>query len=173
MIIQTEQEVSDRVKYWWAKGYNVMGKPIPEFAPTIIFNPNLRTTAGKAHLQKNKVEFSIPLMRGNPESFDEIIGHEVAHLIAWNLYKDKGHGIYWKLVMIGMGLRPDRCHKFETVKNNVGKLAVACGCPNGCLVSRCIRHRISQGKLYRCRKCNQRLSVGAKSPLQQMAEILQ
>lgn len=58
------------------------------------------------------------------------VPHEVAHLIAFRLFSDHGHGRWWKYVMTHLGLPPKRCHNYslEGVKTRTRR-TVACKCP--------------------------------------------
>jgi len=101
-------------------------------APTFSFN--LRgTVGGRAYLRENKMTFQPVLFEQNKKDyFDNIIPHEVAHLVAWRVYGDNGHGAGWKRVMRDLGLVPTRCHSFDvsTVKQNytIRRALYTCPC---------------------------------------------
>lgn len=83
--------------------------------PAIKLNRRLKTTAGRCSITERWIDLSVDMMRENLESFKtEIIPHEVAHQVAFDLYKDEGHGMHWKSVMIAYGLDPKRCHSLTT-----------------------------------------------------------
>jgi predicted SprT family Zn-dependent metalloprotease len=89
----------------------LVARGIPQFA----MNNRLTSTAGRAWLEKNSLDFSVYLMQRNLETFKtETIPHELAHQIAFALYLDRGHGWMWKSVMVRLGCTPDRCHEMET-----------------------------------------------------------
>lgn len=150
--------------------------------PHIPVTFNLRgTTAGQAWTGgKNgaSIRYQPELMEQNEKDFfEDTIPHEVAHIVVHYLYPNskvrrgtynyrtgrttyrrvvKPHGNEWKRVMRDFGVKPERCHTYDT--GNVGqrKLAKAytykCACQTFQLTQ--IRHRrILQGKKYSCQKC--------------------
>ena len=72
--------------------------------------------AGVAHLHENLLRFNPQLYRENAEHFlKQTVAHEVAHLIAHQLFGDRiqPHGEEWQLIMRGVyELPPDRCHTY-------------------------------------------------------------
>lgn len=45
---------------------------------------------------------------------DEVVTHEFAHIVTMIKYPyASGHGSEWKLVMLKLGARPNRCHNFR------------------------------------------------------------
>jgi SprT protein len=121
--------------------------------PSISFDLRGKT-AGQAYLQKHHVQFNAILLNENPKAFlDEIIGHELAHLAAFQGFKETGHGARWKQCMAMIGLEPKRCHNLDTSNSTVVKVYKAiCNCPNG--------HKISSRRLLalltgtlRCKTC--------------------
>jgi hypothetical protein len=45
------------------------------------------------------------------EMFETTLRHEIIHFFAWDIYKDKGHGNDWKLLMKDIGEDPDVYNK--------------------------------------------------------------
>lgn len=73
------------------------------------------TTAGKAWLGQWRIQLNEQLCKENIEDFmQDTIPHEVAHLIAYKVFGDDGHGDGWKSVMRALGLNPSRCHNYDT-----------------------------------------------------------
>lgn len=70
--------------------------------------------AGVAHLHENLLRFNPQLYRENSQHFlKQTVAHEVAHLIAHQLFGERiqPHGEEWQLIMRGVyELPPDRCH---------------------------------------------------------------
>ena len=86
--------------------------------PKIVLNRRLKTTAGRCDLAAREVDLSVDLMRANMAEFQKIIiPHELAHMVAWDIYKDPGHGADWKRVMVIYGIPPDRCHSLTVEKS--------------------------------------------------------
>ena len=79
--------------------------------PEIILNNRLKTTAGRCFLDKRLIDLSTDLFTENVQEFElTIIPHEVAHMVAFDVFKDEGHGAGWKKVMRALDLEPARCH---------------------------------------------------------------
>lgn len=117
------------------------------------------TTAGWA----NHFQWSLrlnPSILDTPEKVHQVVGHEVAHLIAWEVYGDniKPHGPHWKTVMVRFGLEPKRCHSYACQKaRKVKRYPFTCGCQTFQLTS--VRaNRIKRGYEYRCGKCGNSLT---------------
>lgn len=85
-------------------------------APTLSFD--LRgTTAGQAFPAKHHIRLNGQLLNENTERFiEQTVGHEWAHLAAAHLHghKIQGHGKEWKSLMVRLGLKPERCHTYDT-----------------------------------------------------------
>jgi SprT protein len=79
------------------------------------------TMAGRAWLTQWRIQLNEQLCKENLENFiNETVPHEVAHLVAYKVFGDDGHGDGWRSVMRALGLNPTRCHDYET-KNVNGK----------------------------------------------------
>ena len=62
-------------------------------------NTRVRKVLGRAHLRSWSIELNYNYcMNSNDDSIYNTITHEIAHLVAFHLYKDNGHGRMWKLV---------------------------------------------------------------------------
>lgn len=116
-------------------------------------NNRLTSTAGRAFLTERRMDFSTSLFEQNREKFvEDTVGHEFAHIVAYEIYGDKGHGIGWKAVMQDMGIESQRCHTYATQKRTSKKYIYSCGCQNH-EVSPQRRSWINRGKIYKCVKC--------------------
>jgi len=83
--------------------------------PKIILNNRLKSTAGRCDYTTRIIDLSTSMFAENiPEFKRVIIPHELAHAVAWDKYKDSGHGPDWKYVMERFGLPPDRCHDLNS-----------------------------------------------------------
>ena len=79
------------------------------------------TTAGRAWLGQWRIQLNEQLCKENIEDFiNDTIPHEVAHLVAYKVFGDDGHGEGWRSVMRALGLNPTRCHEYNT-RNVNGK----------------------------------------------------
>lgn len=93
---------------------NKLGIVMP--LPRITFH--LRgTTAGRAYIAENRIDFNPVLLRGNLERFlDRTPWHEVAHLLSFRKYggRIRPHGEEWQRIMWAFGKPATRCHNYDT-----------------------------------------------------------
>ena len=72
---------------------------------------------GKINVQLNHI-----LLEDNPiEMLNQVITHEIAHLVAAQVFEANGvaiagHGPEWKEIMRRLGKPPDRYHKFDVTR---------------------------------------------------------
>lgn len=99
---------------WWKKAEDKFGLKIGKM-PAVKMNSRLTSTAGRAFLEQDYIDLSCYLMDNNREYFaEDTIPHELAHIIAWRLYKDRGHGAAWKSVALALYGANNRCHTMQT-----------------------------------------------------------
>lgn len=129
--------------------------------PTLIFRKK-GSVAGTAHLQDQiiKINSDLTSLHGYP-FLDEVIPHELAHLLAYQLFgRVKPHGNEWKHLMQDVfGCAPKRTHSFDVPKRKqLSQFLYKCDCQTHYLSS--IRHhRILKGlQRYSCRRCHAVLS---------------
>lgn len=114
--------------------------------------------AGVAHLTENKLRFNAQLYRENQEHFlRQTVAHEVAHLVAHQLFGDRiqAHGEEWQLIMRGVyELPPNRCHNYEVQRRVATRYIYRCPCPESDFPFTAQRHKlVRQGRRYLCRRC--------------------
>lgn len=66
----------------------------------------LGTCCFKPKLIKMNIEY---VLKGKEADIKDTILHEFAHAIAYNLYRDRGHGRFWKMVCREIGAIPRSC----------------------------------------------------------------
>lgn len=117
--------------------------------------------AGVAHLHENLLRFNPQLYRENSEDFlRQTVPHEVAHLVAHQLFGDsiQPHGEEWQLIMRGVyELPPNRCHTYTIARRRVTRYIYRCPCtPEFPFTAQ--RHGwVRKGRRYVCRRCRQAL----------------
>lgn len=107
------QEVADyQVEKWW----KVLRKYFPalsETAPQAKLNNRLKATAGRAWIQNNPpfIDLSTELFWCNTQQFCcDTIPHELAHIVAYQVFGDRGHGKGWYTVLNAAGIKTTRLH---------------------------------------------------------------
>ncbi|MBV6825089.1 SprT family zinc-dependent metalloprotease [Pseudomonas sp. PD9R] len=118
--------------------------------------------AGVAHLHENLLRFNPQLYRENTEDFlKQTVAHEVAHLIAHQLFGDRiqPHGEEWQLIMRGVyELPPNRCHTYDIKRRSVTRYIYKCPCVDSDFPFSAQRHGlVRQGRRYLCRRCRSTL----------------
>ena len=110
------QDVAEfHVKLWWKRflsRYPNLGD-----TPRVTLNARLKTTAGRAFLEDGYIELSPELMWEHTEQFTrDTIPHELAHLVAFKVYSDPGHGRGWKLIVREFNIPTTRLHHMVNSK---------------------------------------------------------
>jgi len=130
--------------------------------PDYLFNQRGRA-AGTAHLHRNLIKINPTLFINNrKEFFEQVIPHEVAHLITFQLYgRVRPHGKEWQHVMVNVFRRPALTTHQLDITDVVGKqFTYRCACTTHQLTIR--RHnKVLKGESYQCRHCRTLLAFEA------------
>jgi len=81
-----------------------------------VLSYNLKgTIGGQADYNSWELRFNLKLAEKNLDYYlNQVVAHELSHLLDYCLYKKSGHGRTWKYIMRSVfGLRPDRCHAMD------------------------------------------------------------
>jgi SprT protein len=146
-----------RVETCYQQAETFFKRPFPR--PEVSFK--LRgQKAGVAHLHENLLRFNLQLYRENQEDFlRQTVAHEVAHLVAHQLFGDRiqAHGEEWQLIMRGVyELPPNRCHNYAVQRRAVTRYIYRCPCPQGDFPFTAQRHKlVRQGRRYLCKRCRE------------------
>lgn len=123
--------------------------------PVVVYDLK-GTTAGQAILNRNKIRLNTHLLHTNTEEMiEQTVPHEFAHIVAYRLYDDNGHGKYWQHVMLKLGLTPHRCHNMATEKARQTKqFEYYCDCRPSVMLG-LTRHKriLNNGARYYCCDC--------------------
>ncbi|CRH30687.1 Protein SprT {ECO:0000255/HAMAP-Rule:MF_00746} [Pantoea ananatis] len=120
------------------------------------------TAAGTAWLEKWEIRLNPVLLMENQQAFiDEVIPHELAHLLVWKTFgRVAPHGKEWKWMMeTVLGVPARRTHQFEVESVRSRTFAYRCQCQQHQLTVR--RHnRVVRGESeYRCVHCGSLLKA--------------
>ena len=120
--------------------------------------------AGSARLQSNELRFNPILLQDNLDIFiNEVVPHEVCHLLAHQLYgRVKPHGQEWQALMIDLYAVTPKTHHNMDIQKVAGEVfRYYCQC--GTLELSIRRHnKITRGKQnYICRKCHSVLKIAS------------
>lgn len=154
---EIKKEVANKIEETVSKLEQQLGRSL--IRPTKIEYDLKGHTAGEAW-GAHKIRLNLALLN-DPRYHDRMINqtlpHEVAHCVVSQLHPlAKPHGYEWQVMMVRLGLPPDRCHQYETQsarKRNTRKYFYNCDCESGHAVSITIHRRITQGRKYKCREC--------------------
>lgn len=99
---------------FWNRSLAIWGMAKIGPMPTISYNLQRAGIIGLARLTVNEIVlnplYCILALRDEKvkhEMLIETIGHEVAHLVAWNYAHERGHGAGWVMAMKLLNLKPD------------------------------------------------------------------
>ena len=121
--------------------------------------------------QNNVVYLNSDLFKSNFANYiNNIIPHEVAHLFAEHLKKERKikegiHGLTWKTIMKKVyGLEPKRCHDFDlsVVELPKSKFKYICACKKH-FVGKRVHDQMRKGSTYTCRQCKSTLTFLSKN----------
>lgn len=133
---------------------------------------NLRgQSAGTANLQNNSLRFNKQLLIENKQHFlKQTVPHEVAHLIAYQLFGIviKPHGKEWRYIMqIVFQLPAERCHHYKIDRKTKRYYLYNCQCMTLIHPLTARRHHlIAQGYQYICKYCKKRLNFTGQTDYQ-------
>jgi SprT protein len=120
ILSKEEQTLRNRVKerlediYLLAQTIYHRNFPLPE----LVFELKGKT-AGYAHYRENKINLnSEALAKHTDETINETLPHEIAHLLAFQIYgieriRHNPHGLEWRQVARRIGCNGDRCHSMD------------------------------------------------------------
>jgi SprT protein len=105
-----------------------------------------------------KIRINRGLLHKDPNHvINQTIPHEVAHLVAFQVYGTKisPHGREWQSVMVDVfGLRPDRCHSIDTSSVSPRPFVYTCSCPKLFRLSKRMHIKLATKRnAYKCKQC--------------------
>lgn len=138
-------------------------------APVIRFDLRGKSAAGMYLVKENVIRVHAVICAQNFEHYiKQTIGHEVAHLVVEQMYKDvfpniKPHGVEWQRAMKAFGLPADRCAKYDASEIKSARRTIKYQFSCNCKVHEVgpkINTNIASGRTYSCRDCKGVLKPG-------------
>ncbi len=138
-----------------------LNRAYPE--PALVYQQR-GTAAGTAWLESYEIRLNAVLLMENQQAFiDEVVPHELAHLLVWKHFgRVPPHGKEWKWMMESvLGVPARRTHQFELASVRRNTFPYRCQCQQHQLTVR--RHnKILRGEaVYRCVHCGEPLVAEA------------
>lgn len=116
---ETKQRAAASLHIHWLRAKDVFSSmgDIGD-CPYLDFNMRSSNIIGKAiftsrTIQLNPVYLSSSDIKVVDNILYETVIHEIAHHVAWRLYKEPRHGQAWKDVMVNLGIPPNRLYLEE------------------------------------------------------------
>jgi SprT protein len=155
--IATQQAVMRCLRDKLAQANLKLGRDYPE--PKLVYHQR-GTSAGTAWLDTYEIRLNPVLLLENEQEFiDEVVPHELAHLLVWKTFgRVSPHGKEWKWMMESvLGVPARRTHRFELGSIRTNTFPYRCKCQQHQLTVR--RHnRVVRGEaVYRCTQCGEPL----------------
>lgn len=149
------QQIAERIETAFQKAESVYGRKFQRCKIKCDIKANANKAGTAQVLPERLIRINPRLFRQNPTHILETTcPHEVAHIVAFDLYGREGwgHGPKWKSVMRNIGLAPDRCHNLVT-PSLISKQIYECSrCQKQAAVSPKIHNRV-QNKLASFNSC--------------------
>ena len=83
-----------------------------DFNIKIVVSNRMFSCAGKASVARIKLNARLLGTVSDAIQYNTV-SHELAHVIAFNLYRKSGHGTTWQLIHQAMGGTAERCHDMD------------------------------------------------------------
>lgn len=152
-----QQAVIHSLRTHLRQANHYLAKNYPE--PEITYQQR-GTQAGTAWLERGQIRLNAILLLENQQAFiDEVIPHELAHLLVWQHFgRVAPHGKEWCWMMEQvLNITAHRTHGFSVASVQGKTFAYHCGCQRHQLSLRRHNRILRQQAEYRCKHCQQRL----------------
>lgn len=125
--------------------------------PNIVYDLKGQT-AGWAVYATNSIRINTTLAKNNTQDYlDQTVPHEVAHIACYQLFPQErvSHGPRWQIIMLQLGLSPERCHNYEVtpVRKHKRPYIYVCDCGAPHRLTSHKHNKIERGARYTCVFC--------------------
>lgn len=105
---KTKEIAQLRLESAWIQAETKFGKKVG-IRPVLDYNLYRKSAIGLAHYVKGMIRLNPVYLMGGSEDLvnhmlDDTIVHEICHFVAYRVFKERGHGYYWKECMHRMGV---------------------------------------------------------------------
>jgi predicted SprT family Zn-dependent metalloprotease len=112
-------KIKDKITFWYNYSKQIWPIVLDDWVQPGHLLMDLGHTCAFALFDDNVLLFDARLYENNTRDFlTDVVGHEMAHLIAYRLYGDiavrRPHGAKWQNTMIRLGLAPKKFYNFDT-----------------------------------------------------------
>ena len=157
--MELKDEIIQKAEETWACAQELWPKlgPIPK-----IGFKEMGLKAGVAWYDKRLVEYNLSMAYHNQTDFlKRTVAHELAHLIAWEIYNATGHKGPWRYIMENMGLTATTYHAYDTthVPTKTKRIKYVCSCSVH-MITMVKHNRIKRGTSYSCSSCGEIIREG-------------
>jgi SprT protein len=150
------QPILDAIENAFIKAEQAFGRKFERCSIRMDIQANSGRAGTASIAPRRLIRINPTIYRNHPQHVvNETCPHEVAHLVAFDLYGRSGwgHGRGWKNVMRAIGQKPERCHNL-LVQKDLNKPIYECSrCKKQAIVGP-TAHRRVQGGLARLRACS-------------------
>ncbi|SUB81403.1 SprT-like family [Pragia fontium] len=157
--IASQQAVMRCLRHYLALANAHLDSQYPE--PKITYRQR-GTSAGTAHLTLWEIRLNTILLVENGQQFiDEVIPHELAHLLVYRQFgRVSPHGSEWQWMMEKvLGVPASRTHNFNVRSVQGNTFPYSCLCQTHLLTVRRHNKILRKESEYRCKKCGQILKA--------------
>lgn len=131
--IAIKLEADNKLAYWWNIAMETFDNNISKIGefPTLDYKISNRRTVGRAYFNQHRISLN-PVWLAAAEKDDDVrkemlentIIHEICHLVAAKKFRDRKHGVGWKICMQKMGrpvsgIDPAKVPDWVTTKNSL------------------------------------------------------